>query len=158
MARDPDYGAELPPRIVLPPTVLFASAAVQWALARWVPVTALPAWSDPAATALAVAGATVALLAVVRFQAEGTSVHPFTTADALLTGGIYQVSRNPIYLGMALLSAAFGLKLGAASPLAVTPVLMVALDRIFIRREEVYLERRFGADYRAYRQRVRRWL
>lgn len=158
MARDPDYGADLPPRIVLPPTVLFASAAVQWALARWLPVAALPEGSGAAAVAVAAAGIVVAVLAVVRFQAEGASVHPFTTADALLTGGIYRVSRNPIYLGMALLSAAFALKLGAVSPLAVTPFLMVALERIFIRREEAYLERRFGADYRAYRERVRRWV
>lgn len=104
------------------------------------------------------AAVVAALLGVTGFALGGTSVEPFTRADALLTGGVYRFTRNPIYLGMVGFAVAFALKLGSVTPLLVPPVLAVALTRIFIRREEAYLARRFGDDYEAYRQRVRRWV
>ena len=92
------------------------------------------------------------------FQLLGTRAEPWKPASALVTIGIYRFTRNPMYLGMA------AIYLGAAlfAHSLVATLLLVPLlgfmDRIIIPREEAYLARRFGADYAAFRRRVRRWL
>ena len=63
-----------------------------------------------------------------------------------------------MYLGMLVLYAALSLALGLLWALVLLPVVFVILDRVVVRREEAYLERRFGEEYRAYRSRVRRWI
>jgi protein-S-isoprenylcysteine O-methyltransferase Ste14 len=92
------------------------------------------------------------------FQKAKTAVQPWKPSTALVTGGIYGVTRNPIYLGFAVTYLA--LAVGLDSPLALILLIpcLVIVDRFVIRREERYLAARFGADYDAYRKRVRRWL
>jgi protein-S-isoprenylcysteine O-methyltransferase Ste14 len=87
-----------------------------------------------------------------------TSMIPFKPSTALVTDGPYRFTRNPMYVGMAFLYVALAFALGLLWPLAVLPLVLLAVDRLVIAREEPYLERRFGEDYRAYRARVRRWL
>jgi protein-S-isoprenylcysteine O-methyltransferase Ste14 len=72
--------------------------------------------------------------------------------------GPYRFSRNPLYLSMILLCVAVA-ALGNTAwiMLALIPALVV-LQRGVIDREEAYLDRKFGAEYRAYRARVRRWI
>ena len=80
---------------------------------------------------------------------------PSTT---VVTTGLYRLSRNPIYLGLAALY--LGLAFAANSGWAVIlllPILAVMRYGV-IAREERYLEAKFGDDYRAYKARVRRWL
>ncbi len=92
------------------------------------------------------------------FQKAKTAVQPWKPSTALVTDGIYGVTRNPIYLGFAITYLA--LAVGLDSPLAIVlliPCLLV-VDRFVIQREERYLIARFGADYEAYRRRVRRWI
>lgn len=92
------------------------------------------------------------------FQKAKTAVQPWKPSTALVTDGIYGVTRNPIYLGFAITYLA--LAVGLDSPLAIVlliPCLLV-VDRFVIQREERYLSARFGADYEAYRRRVRRWI
>ena len=77
---------------------------------------------------------------------------------ALVTEGPYRRSRNPIYLGMALIY--LGVVCATASPgaLALFPAVILVMEFGVIRREERYLERRFGEPYRSYKSHVRRWL
>lgn len=81
-------------------------------------------------------------------------------ARSKVAGGRWPLSftRNPMYLGMVVvgLAAALGLSSFGAAVGALLAGLIV--DRIVIRREEAYLTRRFGDDYRAYLDQVRRWL
>ena len=104
------------------------------------------------------AGILLALWAAAGFIRAGTPLEPYKEASALVTSGPYRLSRNPIYLGMALLLLGFWLWLGSLSPGLVLPGFVIAIERRFIRREEAHLEERFGASFRSYRASVRRWL
>ena len=96
--------------------------------------------------------------AMVRFQRARTGVAPSKPTTALVTSGPYRISRNPMYLGMAVLYVALALALGVIWALVFLPAVLLVVDRLVIAREERYLEASFGDEYRAYRLRVRRWL
>ena len=97
-------------------------------------------------------------MAMLSFNRAGTSMIPMKPSTALVTDGPYRLTRNPMYVGMAFLYAGIAFAVGLVWPLAVLPAVLVAVDRLVIAREEPYLERRFGADYREYKSRIRRWL
>jgi protein-S-isoprenylcysteine O-methyltransferase Ste14 len=92
------------------------------------------------------------------FARAKTNMAPFKPSTVLVTEGPYRFTRNPMYVGMAFLYLALAFAIGLVWPLAVLPFVLLAVDRLVISREEPYLERTFGEDYRAYRARVRRWL
>jgi protein-S-isoprenylcysteine O-methyltransferase Ste14 len=101
-------------------------------------------------------GALVAILAFARLGEDTRTGLP-RESTRLRTGGIYAVSRNPMYLSILILHTAAVIwvpGLLTAVPLVVAAVIH---DRI-VRREERFLARRFGADYATYRARVRRYL
>jgi protein-S-isoprenylcysteine O-methyltransferase Ste14 len=88
----------------------------------------------------------------------GTNVQPSQPSTSLVSTGLYRISRNPMYLGMALLYAGLALLLESIVALILLPVVLVIIQTQVIVREERYLEARFGDDYVAYKGRVRRWL
>ncbi len=122
--------------------------------------TSAPGW--PITVPVVVLGAVVWLVldgaSMLRFRRAGTPVIPFQPSTALVTDGPYRFSRNPIYLGMAALYVSLAFLLGIMWSLAVLPLVIVAVDRLVIAREEPYLERKFGAEYTAFKGRVRRWI
>lgn len=75
-----------------------------------------------------------------------------------MTGGIYRHTRNPMYLGQALVLLGGMLWLGSAVALLVVPLFVGWITRFQILPEERVLSARFGADYAAFRREVRRWL
>lgn len=89
-----------------------------------------------------------------------TTINPLQPANSsvLVTGGLYRVSRNPMYLGMALLLLAWTLWLGTAWALVGVAAFVAWITRFQIVPEERALAQRFGAGFAAYRQRVRRWI
>lgn len=103
-------------------------------------------------------GAVLGVWGLLAFKREGTTHEPNGTATALLTGGPFAFSRNPLYLALVALLAAFGLVLDSAWMLLLLPVLTLLLDRLVIVREEARLRAQFGDDYVAYTRQVRRWL
>lgn len=76
----------------------------------------------------------------------------------MVISGPYRFIRNPQYLGIAFLYIALAFAFGVTWALAFLPVVLLIVDRFVIAREESYLEGRFGAAYREYKARVRRWL
>jgi protein-S-isoprenylcysteine O-methyltransferase Ste14 len=111
-----------------------------------------------AGAALAAAAMGLATAALLRFRRAGTAVEPWRPSTALVTDGVFRRTRNPIYLAMALLYAGAALAADSAPALVLLPAVLALVQIGVIAREERYLERRFGDDYRRYRAAVRRWL
>lgn len=96
--------------------------------------------------------------AMFSFRRAGTSPIPHVPTTALTSDGPYRLTRNPMYLAMALICVGIGLAFNMLWPLLSVPIVMVIVDRMVIHKEERYLETKFGDQYRDYRKRVRRWI
>jgi protein-S-isoprenylcysteine O-methyltransferase Ste14 len=92
------------------------------------------------------------------FREIGQDPKPWVTTPAIVTTGIYRFTRNPMYLGMGLMQAGFGVALANGWVLLLVPGTCFVIARIAIRHEEAYLEGKFGAEYTDYKARVRRWI
>lgn len=98
------------------------------------------------------------LLAAREFRRERTTIVPHQQPDALVTGGIFAFSRNPIYLADALILTGCALIWGAWPSLLLVPVFIVVITRRFVLGEEARLRAAFGARFDAYARSVRRWI
>jgi protein-S-isoprenylcysteine O-methyltransferase Ste14 len=144
-----------------PPVVGALVAAAMWGLSAVGPQFALAPGLRLAAVALLVAaGVAFDVLALLAFRGARTTVNPLRPerATSLVTGGVYRVTRNPMYVGLALLLLAWAAYLSALLPLAGPVVYVLYITRFQILPEERSLEAVFGDAYAAYRTRVRRWL
>lgn len=149
--------------VLAPPPLLYAGFFLAGiGLDRLWPIEMLrradPEWRYATATVLFVIGAAVAVPALRGFRAAGTSIPPHRPTTALVTSGPYRFSRNPIYIGVSLAYVALAVALASTWALILLPPLLAVLHYGVIAREEAYLERKFGPEYRRYRQAVRRWL
>jgi len=108
--------------------------------------------------ALIAAAAIVGIAVALQFRRAGTHLEPWKPTTVLVTGGLYRLSRNPAYIALAMLYAGVALALGKAWTLAMLAPALTVIQLGVIRREERYLERKFGDSYRAYCRAVRRWL
>jgi protein-S-isoprenylcysteine O-methyltransferase Ste14 len=144
---------------VLPPTYLLAAMLVMVALHFALPlVRIVPLPWDLLGLLPAAAGVALNLIADGDFHRANTTVKPFEESAALLTDGVYRISRNPMYLGFALVLIGVAVLLGSLSPWIAVPAFVVAMDRVFIRAEERSLAQTFGPAWANYKQHVRRWL
>jgi protein-S-isoprenylcysteine O-methyltransferase Ste14 len=153
--RQPDSAAVIAP----PPLIYLGGVALGFVLEAALPSASLPAalqWG--VGGALIVAGVGFARAFFRALVGAGTTVSPFSASSALVTTGPYRFSRNPGYLGMALVFAGISLMSGALWSLAALVPTLALVEFGVIRREERYLERTFGAEYREYKARTRRWL
>jgi protein-S-isoprenylcysteine O-methyltransferase Ste14 len=79
-------------------------------------------------------------------------------ASSLQTTGIYAITRNPMYVGLAILYLGVTCFIGNWWNLILLPFLILIVQEYIIKREEKYLELEFGSEYEAYKNKVRRWL
>ncbi len=147
---------------VLPP-ILFALGLVAGFLLKW--LVPLPLFPPRLEGRACLAGAAISIVGLVfggwalgAFVAAKTTPHPNHPVNSLVTWGPYRVSRNPMYVGLSV--GTVGIALVANTPWILAALLLVwlALRRLVIGREEAYLERRFGDEYRSFKARTRRWL
>jgi len=145
----------------VPPPAAFAGAILLgFLLERWMPIP-LPIpvpFARVAGGVLMLGGFALGLAALRSLAAAGASPIPHRPTEALAVRGVYRVTRNPIYLSMALLVAGVAVLARSGWHLAMLALLVAVLDFGQIRREERYLEENFGEAFRAYRRRVRRWI
>jgi len=87
-----------------------------------------------------------------------TNVNPTYPATTIVTEGPFRFTRNPLYLSMTLLYIGITFLVNTLWLVLLLPIVLVLINIGVIAREERYLERKFGAQYLAYKQRVRRWL
>lgn len=144
------------PRIFVPPPLIFAGLLSLGLVLDRQPISV--GGVQILGVALAVIGLALIAVALGLFRAKKTRPEPWQPASALVEHGIYRFTRNPMYLGMALLALGLsGIFMSLAGALAALLAALI-VDRAVIPREEAYLNRRFGGEYSNYRQRVRRWL
>jgi protein-S-isoprenylcysteine O-methyltransferase Ste14 len=145
--------------IAPPPLIFLAGLGIGFALEGLLPGGSLPSiarWGLGAllaALALAVLGWWVS-----SFREAQTPLPPYEPTTALVTGGPYRLTRNPGYLGFALLYTAIALLADAPWVLLPLPLVLAVIHQGVIVPEERYLERLFGADYRDFKARTRRWV
>ena len=147
--------------LVPPPVVLLAAGLLMWGVARLDDAAPRGVPLQVAVIGVLVGAALALMLAAgVAFLRARTSINPMRPGQAttLLTTGVFRISRNPIYLADALLLAALGVWLGSPWNVVVFAAFLLYIDRLQIRAEEAALLEGFGDAYRAYRDRVRRWL
>ncbi|MBM9595355.1 methyltransferase family protein [Roseitranquillus sediminis] len=142
----------------MPPVWLAACLLAGWLQARIAPAPDLGLWADAGGWVLLGLAALLMAKAALQFRRYRTTIIPGESPDALITGGIFRYSRNPIYLADLLILAALGLIWSSLLALFLVPVLFVVLDRRFIRYEERRLEEAFGARFEEYAGRTRRWI
>ena len=149
----------MPGNKILPPVYLFVSLALILLLHFLVPLTVIIAypWSLFGCIPLVI-GIVLNLAADKAFKIFNTTVKPFQDSTALITTGVFRISRHPMYLGMILILLGLAILMGSLTPFSVVILFAVCMDRIFIRVEERMLEENFGKAWRQYRAKVRRWI
>ncbi|MEQ9619785.1 MAG: isoprenylcysteine carboxylmethyltransferase family protein [Deltaproteobacteria bacterium] len=100
----------------------------------------------------------IVLSAQRRMKRSGTNIDVRKPSTAVVTGGIYSYTRNPMYMSMVILLIALAFLLNNLWVLIVIPFFMAVIRKGVIMREEAYLERKFGSEYTEYKKRVRRWI
>ncbi|WP_052055960.1 isoprenylcysteine carboxylmethyltransferase family protein [Myxosarcina sp. GI1] len=103
-------------------------------------------------------GIIVLLFCAYLFRQKNTAIEPFKESSYLLREGIFNYSRNPIYLGMITVLTGLWLYLGTLTPAIVIPVFAWLIQEMFVKEEEQMLEAKFGEEYREYKATVRRWI
>ena len=146
----------------IPPVVaaLFLVAGV--VLNRLVPLLDAAASVPPAAHiaggAIMACSLLLVLPAILEMLRAKTTFHPGHKANALVSGGVYRITRNPMYLSLTLLMAGLGFSFANPWLVLLAPALLLYFQERVVKREEAYLAVRFGAEYLAYKAKVRRWL
>ena len=109
---------------------------------------------------LVVIGVAIAMIAIRRFYEVDTTVMPdeMDRSSALVTSGIFGISRNPMYLGMAAVITGVGVGLGTWVTLAVLGLFVFWITENQIKPEERALVKIFGSEFEDYKRKVRRWI
>jgi protein-S-isoprenylcysteine O-methyltransferase Ste14 len=118
----------------------------------------VPALLENIGFAFVIIGFLLGLAAFNEFRRARTTLDPHGSTSQLVTGGIYRITRNPIYLGFLLMIIGLPLDSGSYWGVVMAPLYVVTLNRLVIEREEAYLEKKFKDAYTSYASRVRRWL
>lgn len=149
-------------KLKIPPLILVViSAVLMWITSLWLPDIQVPsALSAAIFYVLAITGAIFTISGVVSFKKAKTTVNPTTPNDAsaLVTNGIYKVTRNPMYVGFLFFLIGWGIFLSNLYALALIVGFVLYMNRYQIKPEEEALESVFGSEFLTYKNRVRRWL
>jgi len=159
VAETPSLSADLPRLPLLPPYLalvcVVAMAGLSFAVPglRWIDSPMIHWGWLPI-----ILGAAFAISARGRFQRADTTIKPYHQSNALVTHGVFGISRNPMYTGLTAGLIGVFLLLGTLSPVIVIGVFMWLIRTRVIAVEEAMMEETFGDEYRDYKTRVRRWL
>ncbi len=96
--------------------------------------------------------------AILKFIRAGNDPEPWKEVHVFIASGPYRFTRNPMYLGMALVYLGLALTAGSWAALALLPVTLGLVTRFVITPEEAYLAGKFGQTYLDYKAKVRRWI
>lgn len=146
MAKDVDF----------PPVWLAGFAAIGGLFGRAFPVHF--GWSDVVGSLLIIGGLVLMVVSALQMMIARTTVIPRRNPDALVTGGAFRLSRNPIYLADVIVLTGLYIAWDALVALPMVAVFLYVIQSRFILDEEARLSERFGEEYEAYSAKTRRWL
>ena len=143
-----------------PPIVAGVIGLAMWGLSPAQPGQAVSLSVQIATFIAALLGVIFGILGAIAFRQAKTTANPLKpeTASTLVESGIYRVSRNPMYLGIALLLLAWAIYLSSVWSLLGVVAFVHYMNRFQILLEEEAMEKLFGEEYRTYKAKVRRWL
>ena len=148
------------PGVIAPPPLIFLAAIIVGGVLHFLlPLRLIPdALQVPLGVVLLIASVVLGASAAQRFMRAGTHLEPYRPSTAIVTSGPYRFTRNPIYLSFVLFQAGIGILIdGAWILLLLIPALLIVHYGVIL-REERYLERKFGDEYRQFKASVRRWI
>lgn len=144
-----------------PPVVMVLMGIAAYGAARLLPALsfALPLRTSTAVV-VALAGVALNVIPKLAFDRAGTTVNPLrpNATTQLVTSGIYRFTRNPMYLGQAVVLLGWTLYLQNAAALLAVPLFMLYITQFQIQPEERFLAARFPDEYESFRRRTSRWL
>ncbi len=146
---------------VPPPVVAVTAAVLMWAISRLTTAVDIPTDIRLAVSlGIGVAGVAISVAGILSFRRARTTTNPTRpeAASSLVSAGIYQMTRNPMYLGLLLVLIAWAVFLSSAWALLGAAGFVLYMSRFQIAPEERALLRLFGSEYASYKARVRRWL
>ncbi|MEM8935018.1 MAG: isoprenylcysteine carboxylmethyltransferase family protein [Pseudomonadota bacterium] len=126
--------------------------------------TDIGAFEFPGQTGVAIVlialGLIVSFLAMKEFRRAQTTVNPMAPdqASSLVQGGVFKISRNPMYLGLAFILVGATIWMGAALNVVVLVFFVIYITVFQIKPEEDVMAEKFGSEYQDYRTKVRRWI
>ena len=146
--------------IDIPPVWLLAFLGVTFWQARTHPMGLSfgPVWADLLGGLFVGGGVLLAALALMELRRNRTGFMPHDEPAQLVTGGVFKLSRNPIYVGDVMILLGIILYLDAVLSLVLVPIFVWVVEKRFIEKEEMRLQRKFVARYVRYSQQTRRWL
>jgi protein-S-isoprenylcysteine O-methyltransferase Ste14 len=146
---------------VPPVAVVAVFAVLMWAAARSFAVASFPfQGASTVAFMVALIGGGIAVAGVFAFRRHATTVNPMKpeATESIVTAGIYGVTRNPMYLGLAVVLVGWAVYLANPAALLMVPVFVAYMTQFQIKPEERALLAKFGSDFAAYMASVRRWI
>ena len=146
--------------VVARPPLIYGGALAAGLLAKTLfPAAFLPRKvARPVGLPLFGAGLLLLLSSLRTMRRAGTDVRTYKPTSSLVVEGPYRFTRNPIYLGFTLFYGGVAALANSLPSALLLPFVLVIMQRGVIEREERYLERVFGEEYRRYKARVRRWI
>jgi len=148
------------PGVIAPPPLIYACAlALGLLVNRRYHIPILPrrvAWKLGAP--LVACGLAVGFLGTREMRRAETNVDPYKPATAVVTGGPFRFTRNPLYVSMTLIYGGIAAVANALPAALLLPIVLRLMRRGVIEREERYLERKFGDEYIEYKVGTPRWI
>jgi protein-S-isoprenylcysteine O-methyltransferase Ste14 len=146
---------------VPPVAQVIITAAAMYGVSKMVPALTFSLNGSTAlAVGLGVIGMSLGVMGVTQFRIAQTTPNPqaLEKVSSLVTSGIYQYSRNPMYLGLVLILLGWAFYLSHFLAFVLLPVFILYMTRFQIQPEEQMMARKFGKTYQAYLNKVRRWI
>lgn len=149
--------------VIPPPLVFLICGGLMWLMQKFAPALMYDfAYRKILFWIVLVAGSFLLIVGMLTFFKRHTTIHPdrrsLSKVSVLMTTGVFRYSRNPLYLGFALLLVAWMIFLGNVLALLGVIIFVWFITEYQIKPEEEALEKIFGQEYVQYKGNVRRWI
>ncbi len=145
--------------VALPPLIMGGFLVLGLVIHFVYPVSVIPSSLGPwLGTPLILLSALIVVSAFRALRRGETTFDVLKSTTNIVSDGVFQYSRNPMYLSLLLLYVGLAFLINSLWILVLSIPLAVVIQKGVIEREEQYLERKFGEEYLCYKTRVRRWI